>query len=91
MRESFSNSIFSMARAVLKGKKIEMKSPDRAFSDNPVHFLHQKLAVSAIALSRLLFLHGHCLAIIMIFYPTIFLDIIFIFFRIEWCAFGFCN
>ena len=69
-----------MARAVPKGEKIALKSPARALSNGAVYLFRQELLRGAIIVSNLLSLHGHCLAISMIFDPNIFLDIIFIFF-----------
>ena len=74
-----------------EGKKIALKSPARALSNGTVYLFRQELLRGAIIVSNLLSLHGHCLAISKILDPNIFLDINFIFFRIEWCAFGFCN
>ena len=53
-------SNFLNGQSSAEEEKIEMKSPDRALSNNTVHYLHQKLSVNAIALLRLLF----CMAIV---------------------------
>ena len=52
-----------MTRAVLKEKKIALKSPARALSNGAVYLFRQELLQGAIIESNLLSLHGHCVAI----------------------------
>ena len=55
-----------MTRAVLKEKKIALKSPARALSNGAIYLFRQELLRGAIIESNPLSLHGHCVAIGMI-------------------------
>ena len=52
-----------MTRAVVKEKKIALKSPARALSNGTVYLVRQELLRGAIIGSNSISLRGHCLAI----------------------------